>query len=166
MVKLLGDFIEIAALVEGGKASGGPPIGPAVGPTGIPIKNVVDKINELTKEFKNLKVPVTIQIDPVNKTFEIKISTPMASALLFKELGISKGSGEPNQKFAGDVPFETIIKIAKMKQANLNALTLKTRVKTIVGTAMSCGLTIEGKPAKTILKEIDDGVYDKQVKED
>ncbi|MHA1775269.1 MAG: 50S ribosomal protein L11 [Promethearchaeia archaeon] len=160
---MAGKLIEVAALVEGGKASGGPPIGPAVGPTGVPIKDVVDAINEKTKDFKGLKVPVTILVNPEDKSFEIKVSTPMASALLLKELGVAKGSGEPTTDFIGDLPFSAILKIARMKQDSLNALNMKTRAKTIIGTAFSCGIKIDGKTAREILQEIDNGAYDDQL---
>ena len=83
------NIVEVSALVEGGKASGGPPIGPGIGPTGVAIKDVVDTINDKTRDFKGLKVPVTILVNTEDKTFEVKVSTPMASALLLKELGIS-----------------------------------------------------------------------------
>ncbi len=65
--------LEIAALVEGGKASGGPPLGPAIGPTGVPIKNVIDTINEKTKEFKGLKVPINDIIETSTKEFLVVI---------------------------------------------------------------------------------------------
>lgn len=161
----MGKKLEVQALVEGGKASGGPPIGPAVGPTGVPIKNVVDTINEKTKEFKGLKVPVTIIIDTETKSFEIKISTPMASALLFKEIGIAKGSGKPNTEFSGDLSIDQVIKVAKMKRDSLNALSLKMAVKIILGTAVSAGVKCDGMTAKEALKAIDDGKYDAQLKE-
>ena len=161
----MGNIIEVAALVEGGKASGGPPLGPAIGPTGIPIKNVVDMINEKTKDFKGLKVPVKIFVDPVAKTFEVKVSTPMASALLIKEAGIEKGSGEPKTKFVADLTFEQIVKITRMKKDALNALTTRTQIKSIVGTAVSVGITIDGKPAKQVIQEINSGQYDKQIAE-
>ncbi len=165
-MKMANELIEIAALVEGGKASGGPPIGPAVGPTGVPIKDVVDAINEKTKDFQGLKVPVTIVVDKENKTFEIKVATPMASALLLKECGISKGSGEPTTNFVGDLKFEQIVKVARMKRDTLNALTMKTCCKTIIGTSFSCGITIDGKTAREVLKEVDDGQYDDQITEE
>ncbi len=161
----MADILEVAALVEGGKASGGPPIGPAVGPTGVPIKNVIDTINEKTKDFKGLKVPVTILINKEDKTFEIKVSTPMASALLLKELGIEKGSGEPTTTYVGDLSFDSIIKIARMKRDSLNALDMKGCVKTIIGTAFSSGIKIDGKTARVVLKEIDDGQYDQKIME-
>ncbi len=162
----MADIIEVAALVEGGKASGGPPIGPAIGPTGVPIKNVVDAINEKTLDFKGLKVPVTILVNTADKTFEIVVSTPMSSALLLKEIGVPKGSGEPTTEFVGDVSFAAILKIARMKQDALNALDTKGRAKTIIGTAFSCGIKVDGKTAREILKEIDEGLYDDQMTEE
>ncbi|TFH30666.1 MAG: 50S ribosomal protein L11 [Promethearchaeota archaeon] len=162
----MADILEVNALVEGGKASGGPPIGPAIGPTGVPIKDVVDAINEKTKDFKGLKVPVTILVNPSDKSFEIIVSTPMASALLLKELGIAKGSGEPITNFVGDLPFAAVLKIARMKQDTLNALDAKGRAKTIIGTAYSCGIKIDGKTARNVLKEIDEGLYNDQLKEE
>lgn len=156
--------MEVPVLVEGGKASGGPPLGPAVGPTGVPIKSVVDAINEKTKDFKGLKVPVIVVVDTETKSFEINISTPMASALLFKDSGISKGSGKVGEEVAADVSFEIVAKIARMKRDSLNALDFKGAVKTIIGTARSCGITVDGKPAKQVHSEIDAGDYDEQLK--
>jgi large subunit ribosomal protein L11 len=161
----MGNNLEIDALVEGGKASGGVPIGPAVGPTGVPIKDVVDAINEKTKEFKGLKVPVTIIIDTEKKTFSIKVSTPMASALVLKELGIPKGSGVPNETFVGNLTMEQVIKITNMKRDSLNSLDLKTSVRTIIGTVQSMGITVDGKIAQVVLKDISAGTYDDQIKE-
>ncbi|MHA1519120.1 MAG: 50S ribosomal protein L11 [Promethearchaeota archaeon] len=166
VINMADNIIEVAALVEGGKASGGPPIGPAIGPTGVPIKSVVDAINEKTKDFKGLKVPVTILVNTDDKSFEIVVSTPMASALLLKEIGIAKGSGEPTTDFVGDLPFAAIMKIARMKEDALNALDNKGRAKTIIGTAFSCGIKIDGKTAREVLKEIDDGLYDDQLTEE
>jgi large subunit ribosomal protein L11 len=87
----------------------------------------------------------------------------MASALLLKELGIEKGSGTPNTDLVGDLAFDQILKIARMKQDSLNALEIRTMTKTIIGTAQSCGITIDGKMATQILKEIDNGDYDSQL---
>lgn len=157
--------LEVPVLCEGGKASGGPPLGPAIGPTGVPIKNVVDMINEKTKEFKGLKVPVKVIIDTETKKFEVVISTPMASALFFKEAGIEKGSGKAGEVVATDVPFSTVMKVTRMKRDSLNALSLKNAAKIIVGTALSCGLTIDGKNPRQVQKEIDEGAYDSEFKE-
>jgi len=157
--------LEIAALVEGGKASGGPPLGPAIGPTGVPIKNVIDTINEKTKEFKGLKVPIKVIIDTATKSFEVTISTPMASALLLKEAGIESGAGKSKEAQCGDIPFSSVIKVMKMKRDTLNALDNKHAVKIILGTVLSVGLKVDGKMAKDVTKEVDEGKYDDQLKE-
>ena len=47
----------IEALVEGGKASAGPPLGPALGPLGVNIMEIINTINDKTKEFDGMKVP-------------------------------------------------------------------------------------------------------------
>lgn len=157
--------LEIAALVEGGKASGGPPLGPAIGPTGVPIKNVIDTINEKTKEFKGLKVPIKVLIDTVTKEFEVVISTPMTSALLLKEAGVESGSGKSKESQCGDIPFASVIKVTKMKRDSLNALTLKAAVKTVLGTVLSVGMKVDGKMAKDVLLELNEGKFDDQLKE-
>jgi len=157
--------LEVPVLCEGGKASGGPPLGPAIGPTGVPIKAVVDMINEKTKEFKGLKVPVVVIVDTETKKFEIRISTPMASALFSKEAGIEKGSGKAGEVVATDVPFSTVLKVTRMKRDSMNALTLKNAAKTIIGTALACGVTIDGKNARQVQKEIDEGKYDSDLQE-
>ena len=87
----MGETIE--ALVDAGKASAGPPLGPSLGPTGVNVKDVVDEINSKTKEMAGMQVPVKIKIDD-NKGFTIDIGTPPASSLIKQVLGIEKGSGE------------------------------------------------------------------------
>ena len=149
--------IEIDALVDGGKASSGPPIGPAVGPTGVQLKMVIDTINKKTAEFKGIKVPVKIIIDPDEKTFEIKVSTPMTSALLFKEAGIEKGSGEPNTTKAGDMTLDQICKIARMKRGDMTAVSFEDAVRTVLGTVFSCGITVNGEESKIISDKIKSG---------
>ena len=71
---------KIEALVEGGKASAGPPLGPALGPLGVNIGEVINTINEKTKDFAGMQVPVTVIVDD-KKNFEIKVGTPPASAM-------------------------------------------------------------------------------------
>jgi large subunit ribosomal protein L11 len=149
--------IEIEALVDGGKASSGPPIGPAVGPTGVQLKLVIDTINKKTAEFKGIKVPVKIIINPVDKTFEIKVSTPMTSALLFKEAGIPKGSAEPNTKKIANMSLDQICKIARMKRGDMTAISFENAVRTVLGTCYSCGITIDGEESKVISEKIKSG---------
>ncbi|WEU40815.1 MAG: 50S ribosomal protein L11 [Candidatus Odinarchaeum yellowstonii] len=154
----------IEALVDGGKASAGPPIGPALGPTGVNVLQVVKKINELTEPFAGLKVPVKIHVNDETKTFEIEVGTPPASALIVKALGKEKGSQKPKTDIIGDLPLEKIIEIAKAKMPSLLCDSLKSAVKTILGTCVSLGVTVNGVNPKQIIKKINDGEFDNILK--
>jgi len=154
----------IEVLVEGGKATAGPPIGPALGPLGVNVMQVVKTINEKTKNFEGMKVPVKITVDPKTKQFEIKVGTPPASALILKELGAEKGSSSPRTEKIGNLTMDQVIKIAKMKYDDLLGKDLKRKAKEIVGSCVSIGVTIEGKSPKEVIKEIDEGVYDSKFK--
>lgn len=154
---------KVSTMVEGGKASGGPPIGPALGPTGVNVFQVVQKINEVTQPFAGLKVPVTIIVDTVTKTFEVQVGIPPTSALILKEIGAPKGSATPKTQIVGNLSIDQIKSIAKMKAAELTALTMKSAAMIITGTCVSMGVTIEGKPAKEFQQEIRDGKWDNQL---
>ena len=157
--------VVIEAMVEGGKASGGPPIGPALGPTGINIFQVVQKINEVTQPFAGLKVPVKITVNPNTKEFTVDVGTPPTSALILKEIGQPKGSGEPNTNVIGNLTFEQLKAIAQGKAADLSALDMKSAVMIVSGTCVSMGVTIEGKTAKEFQKDVREGVWDSQLSE-
>jgi|TARA_B100002003_G_C14115339_1_gene536488 large subunit ribosomal protein L11 len=154
----------VKSLVEGGKATAAPPLGPALGPMGVNIGEVVAKINEKTKEFKGMQVPVEVIIDTDTKAFEIEIGTPPASALIKKEAGIEKGSGNPKEDKVADVLIEQIIKVAKMKEGNLLGKSLKERVKEIIGTCNSMGVLVEGNPAVDTIKLVNDGKFDEEIR--
>ena len=150
----------IEALVEGGKASAGPPLGPALGPLGVDIMQIINTINDKTKEFEGMKVPVKVIVDPKTKNFEIKVGTPPASSLIFSELGLEKGSGSAGTHKVGDLTVDQAIKVAKMKYDNLLGKELKQKTKEIIGTCVSIGVTVEGKKPQVIQKAIDEGEYD------
>ncbi|MBS3175218.1 50S ribosomal protein L11 [Candidatus Woesearchaeota archaeon] len=154
----------VDALVDGGKASAGPPIGSSLGPLKVNIGQVVAEINQKTKDFAGMKVPVKIIVDTEDKTFTITIGTPPASQLIKKEIGIESCSGEPHVNKIGAITFEQIIKVARMKQSSLIVNNLKSAVKTIAGSCQSSGILIDGKDAIEILKEIDNGNYDDLIK--
>ncbi|MEM0217163.1 MAG: 50S ribosomal protein L11 [Candidatus Nezhaarchaeales archaeon] len=150
----------IRFIVEGGKATAGPPIGPALGPTGLNVMVVVNKINELTKEFAGMRVPVEVSYDPETKEFEVKVGIPTTAALLLRELKAEKGSSSPAKQKIGNLSLEQVIKIALIKRTNLLAKTLKAATKEILGTCLSLGITVEGKSPKEVQREIDSGIYD------
>ena len=147
-------------LVEGGKATGGPPIGPALGPLGLNVMQVVRTINQLTKDFAGMRVPVKVTVDIEKKTFEVEVGTPTTAALIVKELKLTKGAHQPGHEVIGNLTMEQVIKIAQVKMKDMKTKTLKAAVKTVLGTALSMGVTVEGKSPKEVQKEVDEGVYD------
>jgi len=154
----------INALVEGGKATAGPPIGPALGPLGVNAGQVVAEINEKTKEFTGIQVPVKIIVDTNSKKFTIEVGSPPVSALIKKELGIKKASGKAAEQKAGNITIDQIIKIARAKKESLLAKTDKDAVKEIIGNCVSMGILVNEKDPKEVIKEVNEGKYDNKIK--
>ena len=153
----------ISSLVTGGEASAGPPLGPALGPMGVNILQIISAINEQTKEFQGMKIPVTVVVDADTKKWEIEVGIPAASALLLKEAGIQKGSGTSGTEWVGEVSADMIAKIAKVKLETSYASSLKSVAKQIVGTCGSLGIKVEGKTPKEFTAEIDEGKWDSKL---
>ncbi|AGN16170.1 MAG: 50S ribosomal protein L11 [Methanobrevibacter boviskoreani] len=152
------DTVEV--LVEGGSATPGPPLGPAIGPLGINMMQVVEEINNKTADFKGMKVPVKVIVDSDTKEFEIEIGTPPTTALIMDELNIEKGSHEPGTEVAADLSVEQAFKIARMKYDSLLANDYKAATKEVMGTAVSMGITVDGKDPRDAQKALDAGEYD------
>ena len=150
----------ISSLVTGGEASAGPPLGPALGPMGVNIMQVIDAINEKTTDFKGMKIPVTVSVDADTKEWEIEVGIPSASALLLKEAGIQKGSSTSGTEWAGDITADSIVKVANVKLETSYATSLKSVAKQIVGTCGSLGIKIEGKTPKEFTAEVNEGKWD------
>ena len=150
----------VEALVEGGKASAGPPLGPALGPMGVNIMQIINTINDKTKSFEGMKVPVKVIIDTKTKDFEIEVGTPPAASLILNEIGAEKGSGAPSTHKVGNLTIDQAIKVAKMKYDNLLGKELKQKTKEIIGTCVTMGVTVEGKKPQETQKAIDEGEYD------
>ena len=148
----------VEALVDGGKASAGPPLGPALGPKGVNIGAIVAAINDKTKAFAGMKVPVKILIKD-DKSFDIKVGTPPMSALIKGELGLQSGSGNARTDKVGNLTLEQAKKIAEMKQDDLLGATIEARLCEVAGNCVSIGVTIDGKDAKVFTKDIKAGVY-------
>ncbi len=103
----MADKKTIELLVSGGQANAGPPLGPALGPLGVNVMAIVNKINELTKDYSGMKVPVKVLVDPDTKQFDVTVGTPTASALIVSELKIEKGSGTPNTAKVGNLTYRS-----------------------------------------------------------
>ena len=158
--------MQIKLLVEGGSMKPGPALSQKLGPIGININQIIQKVNEATKDFNGLKVPVELDIDTSTKEFDVKVFSPPVSELLKKELGIEKASGMQIKTKVANASIEQIISVAKTKLQNMLCKDLKAAVKTVVGSCVSLGVLIESKPASEIEQEIDEGKYDKEIKEE
>jgi len=148
----------VEALVDGGRASAGPPLGPALGPKGVNIGKVIEAINEKTKAYSGMKVPVKILIKE-DKTFDIKVGTPPMSALIKGELGIDKGAHNARTEKVGNLTLEQAKKIVDMKGDDLIGATLEARICEVAGNCVSLGVTIDGKDARVFTKDVKAGVY-------
>jgi len=155
----------ITLLVEGGNATPAPPLGPQLAQLKLDVGKVIAAINEATKEFKGLQVPVKIKVDERTKEFQIEVGTPPTSQLIKRELGVEKlaglGKGEKGKKPepVGSLKMEQVIKIAKLKEKEMGG-DLRARVKQVLGTCLSCGVLVEGKSPKEVLREVEEGKYD------
>ena len=143
------DTVEI--LIEGGSATPGPPLGPALGPFGINMMQVVEEINNKSADFAGMKVPVKVSIE---------IGTPPTTSLIMEELGIEKASHEPGADIVADLPIDKALKIARMKFDSLLANDYKAGVKEVMGTCVSMGLSVDGKDPREAQKDVDAGKYD------
>lgn len=160
----LGEKKQVEALLSGGEATAGPPLGPALGPLGVNVLQIVNRINELTSGYSGMKVPVRVIVDLETKAFEVEIGTPTTSALIVKELGIEKGSGNPKAEKAGNLTVEQVVKIAKMKLPGSYALSDNSAAKEVLGSCISMGITVDGRDPREIQKEISEGKWDKLFK--
>ena len=154
----------IDVLIEGGKATAAPPLGPALGPMGVNIGQVVAEINKKTESFKGMQVPVTVTIDSDTKEFTISVGTPPASALIKEAAGIKKGAANPKTEKVADLKIQQIMKIAKMKEDVLLGKTLKEKTREIIGTCQSMGILVEGVEAQEALKQVKEGKFDELIK--
>lgn len=155
--------MQIKLLVDGGAMQPGPALAQKVGPLGLNVGQIIQQVNDATKNFKGLKVPVEISVDTSTKKIEVSVSSPSVAELLKKELGLEKGSGLQKKNKIANASIEQIISIAKTKQNDLLCRDLKSSVKTIVGTCVSLGILVENHLASEIGNQIDEGKFDKEI---
>ena len=159
----------IELLVEGGKAAPGPNSAPKLTMYKLNVGQIFKDINDKTKDYGGMQVPVKIKVDTETKAYEIVVGTPPVSSLLKKELGIDLAKITDEEKTkgktsVGSLSFDKVVKIAKIKKDSMLAKDMKTAVKLVVGTANSMtGFLIEDKRPKDLIKDIDDGKYDSQI---
>ncbi len=155
---------ELKVMIDAGHASAGAPLGPALGPTGVNIGEVVAKINEKTAALSGMKVPVTIKINK-DKSFDIEVGLPPISALIKKESKAVKGAANPKTDVMGNLTIAQVVSIAKTKYDKLNATSMKNCAKVVIGSCDSMGVTIEGMSARDAQKAIKAGKWDAELKD-
>lgn len=146
----------INGLIEGGKATSGPPFGPALGPLGVNINAIVAEMNEKTKAFEGMKIPVKVIVDTGTKKFRVEVGSPSTSALILKELGIPNGA-KSKDAVAGNITIEQVKKVAKSKESGMYGNDFAAKVKQVLGTCKSMNITCEGVSAMEIIAKISKG---------
>ena len=157
---------EIEALVDGGQASAGPPLGPALGPLGINVGEVVSEINKQTADYEGMTVPVTVIVDEESGDFEVEVGSPPTSALIKNEAGIDKGSGSPEDEPVADISFSQLLSIAKKKKTDILAKNKKRAAMEVLGACNSMGVYVDGNKPRKVQKEIEEGEYDDELEGD
>jgi large subunit ribosomal protein L11 len=157
--------MQVKILVEGGNMQPGPALSQKLGPAGINIGQVIQKVNDATKGFKGMKVPVEVEIDS-SKNIEVKVFSPPVAELLKKELGIEKGSGLQKKTKVANASIEQIISVSKTKLPNLLSRTLENAVKSVLGSCTTLGILVENKNPLEVIRDIEAGKYDKEISQE
>jgi len=139
MAKKVTGFVKLQ--IPAGQATPAPPVGTALGPQGINIMAFVKEFNARTQKEAGTILPVEITIY-ADKSFTFITKTPPAAILLKKELGIEKGSGQPNRNKVGSVTRAQIRKIAEIKMPDLNTESIDSAMAMIAGAARSMGVEV------------------------
>ena len=133
---------QIKLQIEAGKASPAPPVGPALGSSGVNIMQFVKDFNDRTASQAGLVIPVVISVY-ADKSFDFITIVPPVAVLIKKALGIKKGSGKPNKEKVGKLTKEQVRAIAEQKMPDLNAASIEAAMSMVAGTARSMGVTVE-----------------------
>ena len=127
--------------IEAGKATPAPPVGPALGSTGINIMQFTKEFNEKTANQPGMIIPVVITVYK-DKTFSFITKVPPVAVLIKKSIKIEKGSGKPNRDKVATITKAQIEEIAKQKMEDLNATSLESAMSMVAGTARSMGVAV------------------------
>jgi len=132
---------QIKLQIEAGKATPAPPVGPALGSSGINIMQFVKDFNDRTASQAGLVIPVVISVY-ADKSFDFITKVPPVAVLIKKAIGIQKGSGKPNKDKVAKITKEQVKAIAEQKMPDLNAASLETAMSMVAGTARSMGVVV------------------------
>ncbi|HWP02530.1 MAG TPA: 50S ribosomal protein L11 [Gemmatimonadaceae bacterium] len=140
MAKKVTGFVKLQ--IPAGRATPAPPVGTALGPQGINIMAFCKEFNARTQSQEGLILPVEITIYS-DKSFTFVLKTPPAAVLIKKELGIEKGSGEPNRVKVGKLTKAQLRRIAEIKLPDLNCDSIEAAMSMVAGAARSMGVEVQ-----------------------
>ena len=138
--KEIGNVIKLQ--IPAGKASPAPPVGPALGASGVNIMQFVKEFNDRTASQAGMVIPVVITVYK-DKSFEFITKEPPMAVLIRKAAKIEKGSGKPNKEKVAKITTKQVEEIAKQKMPDLNAASLESAMSMVAGTARSMGVVVE-----------------------
>ena len=127
--------------IEDGKATPAPPVGPALGSSGVNIMQFVKEFNDRTANQPGMIIPVVITVYS-DKSFEFITKVPPVAVLIKKAIKIEKGSGKPNKDNVASITKEQVKAIAEQKMEDLNAASVEAAMSMVAGTARSMGVTV------------------------
>lgn len=127
--------------IEAGKATPAPPVGPALGSSGVNIMQFVKEFNDRTANQPGMVIPVVITVYK-DKSFTFITKVPPVAVLIKKALKIQKGSGKPNKEKVANITKEQVRAIAEQKMEDLNAASVEAAMKMVEGTARSMGVVV------------------------
>ena len=127
--------------IETGKATPAPPVGPALGSSGVNIMQFVKEFNDRTANQPGMIIPVVISVYK-DKTFSFITKVPPVAVLIKKAIGLKSGSGKPNKDKVAKITKEQVKAIAEQKMEDLNAASVEAAMSMVAGTARSMGVVV------------------------
>ena len=127
--------------IEAGKATPAPPVGPALGGSGVNIMQFVKEFNDRTASQAGFIIPVVITVYK-DKSFSFITKVPPVAVLIKKAAKIEKGSGKPNRDKVAKITKEQVKAIAEQKMPDLNAASIEAAMSIVEGTARSMGVVV------------------------
>ena len=132
---------QIKLQIEAGKATPAPPVGPALGSSGINIMQFVKEFNDRTANQPGMIIPVVISVYK-DKSFTFVTKVPPVAVLIKKKINLQKGSGKPNKDKVAKITKAQVKEIAEQKMEDLNAASVEAAMSMVAGTARSMGVVV------------------------